>query len=422
MNKRISQIFISLYFVIPFLPPLGEMVLDLNTLRLYYFSILNTIALTYIYFDDKLSKLLTESIKNKISIALGLFIIWGLISYTYAFNKVEVIVRLFAFINFYISFLIGYVFLRSAKPTFKEVSLFFSVILILQVSFSFYALETLTTLREYDFSMNSKIIGIFSNRNITSAIYLIQLPFLIYLFSEIKNKFFKAMLFIISILVVYIIFLLASRTAYVIILGLIIINLIILLISKQNINQFKNSFLANFTIIIIIGFIITYTMIGDQNNSNPVNRIQTIDFQEESTNTRLRYYSYGINDFIKNPLIGYGLGNFKIISIDRDKENINSYTIPYTMHNDFLEVAVELGIIGLLIFSFVFIFPIYLFYKQLKIGKPNTISVIILSSLMVYLIDANLNFPFTRMASLIYLAFIVNLMIYYYNQSLDENN
>lgn len=422
MNKRISQIFISLYFVIPFLPPLGEMVLDLNTLRLYYFSILNTIALTYIFFDEKLSKILTESIKNKISIALGLFIIWGLISYTYAFNKVEVIVRLFAFINFYISFLIGYVFLRSAKPTFKEVSLFFSVILILQVSFSFYALETLTTLREYDFSMNSKIIGIFSNRNITSAIYLIQLPFLIYLFSEIKNKFFKAMLFIISILVVYIIFLLASRTAYVIILGLIIINLIILLISKQNINQFKNSFLVKFTIIIIIGFIITYTMIGDQNNSNPVNRIQTIDFQEESTNTRLRYYSYGINDFIKNPLIGYGLGNFKIISIDRDKENINSYTIPYTMHNDFLEVAVELGIIGLLIFSFVFLFPIYLFYKQLKIGEPNTISVIILSCFIVYFIDANLNFPFTRITSLVYLASIVNLMIYYYNQSFHENN
>lgn len=398
------------------------MVLDLNTLRLYYFSILNTIALTYIFFDEKLSKLLTESIKNKISIALGLFIIWGLISYTYAFNKVEVIVRLFAFINFYISFLIGYVFLRSAKPAFKEVSLFFSVILILQVSFSFYALETLTTLREYDFSMNSKIIGIFSNRNITSAIYLIQLPFLIYLFSEIKNKFFKAMLFIISILVVYIIFLLASRTAYVIILGLIIINLIILLISKQNINQFKNSFLVKFTIIIIIGFIITYTMIGDQNNSNPVNRIQTIDFQEESTNTRLRYYSYGINDFIKNPLIGYGLGNFKIISIDRDKENINSYTIPYTMHNDFLEVAVELGIIGLLIFSFVFLFPIYLFYKQLKIGEPNTISVIILSCFIVYFIDANLNFPFTRITSLVYLASIVNLMIYYYNQSFHENN
>lgn len=422
MNKRISQIFISLYFFIPFLPPLGEMVLDLNTLRLYYFSVLNTIAITYIFFDENLSKLLTEAIKNKISLAIGLFILWGLISYTYAFNKIEVIVRLTTFINFYVSFLIGYVFLRSSKPTFKEVSLFFSVILILQVSFSFYALETLTTLREYDFSMNSKIIGIFSNRNITSAIYLIQFPFLVYLFSVIKNKFFKAMLFLISILVVYIILLLASRTAYVIILSLIIVNLIILLISKQNINQFKNSFLVNFTFIITIGFIVTYTMIGDQNSSNPVNRIQTIDFQEESTNTRLRYYSYGINDFIKNPVIGYGLGNFKIISIDRDKENINSYTIPYTMHNDFLEVAVELGIIGLIIFSFIFVFPIYLFYKQLQIGKPNTISVIILSSFIVYIIDANLNFPFTRMASLIYLAFIVNMMIYYYNQFLDENN
>jgi O-antigen ligase len=125
---------------------------------------------------------------------------------------------------------------------------------------------------------------------------------------------------------------------------------------------------------------------------------------------------------MSSPIIGYGLGNFKIISIERDKENIRSYTVPYVMHNDFLEVAVELGIIGLSLFLLIFIYPIYFLLKRIKIKNLKTEHLVLLSMLFIYVVDSNLNFPFTRAASLLYLALILGMFNNYLNPLSDENN
>jgi Lipid A core - O-antigen ligase and related enzymes len=230
-----------------------------------------------------------------------------------------------------------------------------------------YALDVTTTLREYNFDLNSKIVGIFPNRNITAAIYLIQLPFLIYLILKLKSTFFKIVLSVSGIVVVYIIFLLASRTSYVIIAGLISLNLLYFFLYKRRSISYIKSFSGYLTLTIIIGYIAASLFLGSQNSANPVNRFQSIFVEEESSSTRIRYYTFGVKDFISSPIIGYGLGNFKIISIERDRENIRSYTIPYVMHNDFLEVAVELGIVGLTLFLLIFIYPIYFLLKQINL-------------------------------------------------------
>jgi len=413
MKNILPKSIIFFYFLVLFFPPLGEMVLDINTFRLYSYSILNTVSIVYILTDDSLSSVLSKVIKDKLSLIIIAFILWGLLSYTYAFNKTEVIVRIFTFVNFYLTYLVMGVLLKSIS--FKYVCYFFTITLLAQVSISLYELDALTALRNYDFSMNHKIIGIFGNRNISAAIYLIQLPFLIYLIKELKNKFFKVVLFFLSIVVVYILFLLASRTSYVVIAVLLSASLLFFLISKRKLKLFFYSFSGYLTLSIIVGMITAYLFLGTQNTANPINRIQTIQTEEESTNTRLRYYTFGIKDFISNPFIGYGLGNFKIISIERDKENINSYQIPYTMHNDFLEVAVELGIIGVALFLLIFIYPVYILFKSLKIKHIKIEHIVLLSSLLVYVTDSNLNFPFTRASSLLYLAFILASLRNYLN-------
>ena len=45
-----------------------------------------------------------------------------------------------------------------------------------------------------------------------------------------------------------------------------------------------------------------------------------------------------------------GLGNWKIQSIQSDNSEILEYEIPYHVHNDFLEIFTELGIIGFVLF------------------------------------------------------------------------
>ena len=420
LKKILPKFFLALYFIILFLPPIPDIVLDINTFRLYVFSIINTIALAYILSDNSLSSALSKVIKDKLSLIILAFIFWGLLSYTYAFNKTEVIVRVFTFINFYLTYIIISVFIR--KFSFKEICSFISLILLTQVSFSIYALDVTTTLRAYDFDLNSKLVGVFPNRNITAALYLFQLPFLIYLIRKLKNNFIKLILFILSIVVVYILFLLASRTSYVIMMGLLTLNLIFFILYKRKSKSFFKSFPGYLTLIIILGYVTASLFLGTQNTANPLNRVQTMFVEEESSNTRIRYYTFAIKDFISSPIIGYGLGNFKIISIERDKENIRSYTVPYVMHNDFLEVAVELGIIGLILFLLIFIYPIYILFKRNKIKNLKTEQLVLLSSIFVYVVDSNLNFPFTRAASLLYLALILGMFNNYLNPISDENN
>lgn len=418
MKNLLPKIIIGIYFVTLFVPPLGDMVLDIRTLRLYFYSILNTITFIYIITDKSHNSVLSQIIKDKLSIIIIAFISWGLLSFTYAFNKTEVIVRIFTFVNFYITFLVISVLLK--RVSFKFLSYFFSFLLLAQLSVSLNQFDTLTTLRNYDFSMNSKIIGIFANRNISAAIYLIQLPFLIYLVKELKSKFFKVVFFCLGLLAVYVIMLLSSRTSYVVIAILLSANLLFYLISKRKLNVFFKSLSGYLTLVIIMGIAITYLSLGSENTANPINRIQTIEIGETSTNTRLRYYTFGIKDFVSNPIIGYGLGNFKIISIERDSENINSYTVPYVMHNDFLEVAVELGIIGLVLFLLIFIYPVYDLFKKLKIKNIKPEHIVLLSSLLIYIADSNLNFPFTRTSSLLYLAFILASLQNYLNPKKND--
>jgi O-antigen ligase len=374
--------------------------------------------MVYILTDDSHNTYLSKIIKGKLSLIILGFISWGLLSYIYAFNKTEVIVRIFTFVNFYITYLVFAVLIR--EISFRHIAYFFSLMLLSQVSVSLWQIDTLTALRNYDFSMNSRIIGIFSNRNVTAAIYLLQLPFLIYLLVELKNKFLKVCLFFLGLLVVYVLFLLASRTSYVVMVVLISSNFLFFLINKEKLTSLFKTFSGYLSSMILVGFIISYISLGSENEANPINRIQSIEISETSANTRLRYYTFAVKDFVSSPIIGYGLGNFKIISIERDKENISSYIIPYTMHNDFLEVAVELGIIGLVLFTLIFIYPVYSLFKTNKINNIKIEHIVLLSCLIVYVSDSNLNFPFTRTSSLLYLAFIIASLRNYLNSSNNE--
>lgn len=420
VKNIIPKSIIVLYFLFLFSPPLGEMVLDIKTFRLYGYSILNTVAMIYILTDDSHNAHLSKIIKGKLSLIIIGFITWGLLSYIYAFNKTEVIVRIFTFVNFYVTYLVVAVLIK--KISFRYIAYLLTFLLLAQVSISLWQIDTLTALRSYDFSMNSKIIGIFSNRNVTAALYLLQLPFLIYLIVELKNKFLKVCLFLLGLLVVYVLFLLASRTSYVVMFILITANILLFFVKKEKLKVYFNSFSGYLTSILLIGLLISYFSLGSENDANPVNRLQSIEIGETSANTRLRYYTFAVKDFVSSPIIGYGLGNFKIISIERDKENINSYTIPYTMHNDFLEVAVELGLIGLLLFLGIFIYPVYSIYMMHGVKNLKIEHFVLLSSLLIYVADSNLNFPFIRASSLLYLALILASMGNYLKLNTNEDS
>ena len=99
-----------------------------------------------------------------------------------------------------------------------------------------------------------------------------------------------------------------------------------------------------------------------------------------------------------HPLLGSGLGNWKIASIAYGKEHVNGYTVPYHAHNDFLQFAAELGFLvssairDCLPSSLLFC---TLFRKRTRSSKEENGHDPILA-LTVYVVDAGLNFPVAR--------------------------
>ena len=66
-----------------------------------------------------------------------------------------------------------------------------------------------------------------------------------------------------------------------------------------------------------------------------------------------------------NPILGVGLGNWKIKSIDYDSKDIKGYVVPYHAHSDFIQLGAELGVLGFLLYSGLFLIAIIYSLKLL---------------------------------------------------------
>ena len=93
-------------------------------------------------------------------------------------------------------------------------------------------------------------------------------------------------------------------------------------------------------------------------NDDSLNYItRTSNVLDTSSQKRLGYYKFAIKSILNNPILGIGLGNWKIYSIKSESQVYDDYQIPFHVHNDYLEVATETGIIGMLLFlGFTFIY------------------------------------------------------------------
>ena len=161
---------------------------------------------------------------------------------------------------------------------------------------------------------------------------------------------------------------------------------------------------------------------GEQKITNRISTLTTIlnedKKNDESINQRLNFYSQAFNFILKNPVFGTGIGNWKIKSIDTNKENIIGYKVPYHVHNDFLEIGAETGLIGLGLYLSI----LFLGFKnsiskflgitltKMKLEKNYLLHITICLFIYIFLIDSNLNFPFYRPIVLINLIVLLSYL------------
>jgi len=404
-KKNLAVLYIGLCLTIWILPTYDGV--DIIGGQWLNFSLLNFLGLALVLKEyDK--KILGALFSNPIIIFFCGFLIWGLLSFTYAGNQPETLIVSSRNLNLFL-FLFNTTYLILYH---KFNHIYFSYFLTFLLGIEVFLVLTDTyfingTLIGLNRGMVSK--GIAANINITTYSILYKVPFVLYLFYKGTNV--KILSFTLLLFAYFTIYILGARSAILASGAIIIVTLFYSFIKTKKLELN----LILFLVPILIAFSINYFSNRLSEGTSIVDRVSTLtDFQsDQSASDRLSYYKLSLEYFKENPILGMGLGNWKIESIPYVIDRSNVYIFPYHAHNDFLEVLSELGIIGIILYSSIFLIIIFYLFKLLNKFSQDyfKFGLVFVLFFTIYLIDASFNFPHARPVQQVVLLLVFSIIL-----------
>ena len=399
MKFNFNFLFLALYLIIGFIPNIDSV--DRIATHYLYLNIVSFLSITFFLFKTPKLNIRKLILMNRPFLLFLIFGIWALISISYSINFNESIIsvfRLFTVITATFMIYLHLVQVQNLKYVF--ISILFPIIVIEILIPSVKFLEIASNI-EYSFKYSNDLKTFTPNKNITAAIITSHIGFFFILKNYLK-KFEWLFLLLISIGSAVVVFLSARASIIGLILSLFLIYFITFFKKKENI-----SFVNRVCLSVILGFFVSNLYLGDSNTASLQSRLTSINSDDDSSQQRIRFYTHGINHLLKNPFLGVGIGNWKSKSIEYDNKDIKNYTVPYHLHNDFLQYGTETGVIGMFLYALIFLVLLIINIKRIESNYFLSASLII--SLTVLFIDSNLNFPHHRPIMMILFGLIISL-------------
>ena len=383
-------------------------------------SILNLLSLVVVlrnssYFAPRLAKVL----RTGMAVLYISFFIWAGLSYFYAINPIEVMVNMARHANTVFMYLHLTLFVYGLKDKITWVS--WAMVFLLGVEI--YAILT----EAYAMSQTpagispGQLKGVSANRNIGAFSMAIKIPFALYLMHTIEKKWLKGTLLFLIWMTILGLSIISSRASYVAVAltGFLYLGFVVFQYIKEKKWQgLLRGFYFIIPLILAIG--LNQLILSNSKTDSVLERASTISVStnDGSVNQRLRYYEDVLTHILDNPIFGTGIGNWKLVSINYDKDDIKGYVVPYHAHSDFIQIGAELGFLGFFLYLGVFLFAGFAMFKiyqskQINIKEKNFVFFLLIA-LGVYSIDANLNFPIARPQVLAPWAMVMALITFYY--------
>lgn len=409
-TTRIAWIPLSvlvLYMAVHFIPAMNA--IDVMGPQWLYLSILDLLVSGYIlarkdlYADTVL--LIFRQLFSKL--LLGLFILAGF-SILFAINQVEAWVCYARFIVTVIAFFNIAVIFYGNQRLFKLIAQVLSVVLFIE-SVQYFG-KFFNGIAETPLgTLILNLSGNTGNKNIFAASLAIKIPFVLYAlyYSKLAERIFHLLALTLGIATL---FMTSARASYVslILVTAVYIGFAVLQYIRSRQTEKLLYRIAYIILPILAAYFIsqiTYTQattIQDNNAGrygNVVSNISSIALTEDASSYRFKLWEHAADYILKNPLMGCGYGNWKLASIPYEKEYINDLNVPAHAHNDFLEHAAELGLPGgllyLSLFVCLFVFTLNT-WRSAATEEIKLISLFSFFALLVYAVDAGLNFPIER--------------------------
>jgi O-antigen ligase len=418
-----SRIFIFLYLIVGAVPYFGAA--DKVDTQLLYLNFLNFINILFIIFDLKkdLLKKIRNSINNIPVLYMSLFFIWSCITVYAATNKVESIISLSEIFTLLLALIFLIHHFTSLDKTKRDRFILAIIIIICSIEIiSVYIPYIYDILRLGEPEPRSLAYrGISGSVNVMSYSMLLKLPFILYY--SVTKKFNRVFLVSLTVLVIYaVVAIFQTRSALLALLFIFITQTIFFS------NLLEHNFLKSLRRLIIpifLPFVLSTIFISIQSeafsSTSIQDRVQSLSNLEDdvSVNSRFRYYEHALQSIKLNPILGIGVGNWEIESVKYDRKNMYNYTVPYHVHNDYLEILAESGIPAVVFYFgpiFIICFLLLKFIFSLKHSNDQKLFYIsLLCALSVYLIDSLFNFPQARVMQQMNLIFLFAISCMYLN-------
>jgi len=412
MRVFVNYLILSLYFFVYVTPQyIADFFLSFDRVypQMFIVSIINIIAFTHIIKIFNFKEFVSTFKHKKHFLSFFFVIIISIISLLIANNFAEGLVSLIKLINLFLAYC--FIIIIAFSRNFNMYSYFIVVtvlsLFIESVIINFQVIESVI-INGNLLGRSNTYAGFGANINISSFSVLIKSIVPIYLLFNYKNRLIKLISCFLLVSSFLTVMLLMSRAA-IISLFLVLISIILLSVFA---NKKKYYFANGLIILSLLISMFSYNLINEKNAYNIIGeRFSNVTnpMVDGSVNERLSFYTTSVKSIIDNPILGIGIGNWKIKSIDLSKDIIKSYRVPYFVHNDFLQTAAEIGIIGGLCFVFYIFYPLWISFKNTIQHFRFNLDFLIFLIFLIYIIDSMLNFPFERPINVIYLFFAIIL-------------
>lgn len=273
------------------------------------------------------------------------------------------------------------------KKIFSKIYLNFFIFLIIISVDVFIEFYTGSNLLGYNTDYDGRIASFTNDELIIGYVFSFLSLFTLNFIYQKTNS---LMFFTLTLLIVFISFIIGERSNFIKLFFLIFLFYGVYFFILKKFKVKKNLKTILLIIIIIISF---FTLSKNTSQSikffNTFKNIivindQKIDFRfkHEFYETRhAAHYVSALKIFLKYPLFGIGINNFYNES-KKSEYVIEGYLSQSTHpHQIYLEILSEVGLAGLLYFIFIFFYPFYLFFKNFK----NKINLNLLSHLLLHI-------------------------------------
>ncbi len=417
----IPAVLIGLYAMVGFVPNINAF--EVLGPQWVYLTLLNAVCFIYLIYARQLP-LVKKMVNTPPAKVYGLFILIAAVTIIYAGNKVEALFNIIRMLTTFLVFLNIAILLYRKKGVIHILFIGLSLILFVE------SLQTISRFFEeirqgssFDKSVLELTLNS-GNKNILAASLVIKIPFLLFVIHRAKTmgKIGFGIIFILAVAALVILNARAALVSLILVTGVYLLYYVAQLIkaSTRKAAIVKMGFvLLPFLLgIILSNFFIDYSKSlsegGAASYGSFTERVSSINLSKESSDGRYALWANAIEYIKKHTLLGAGIGNWKLAAIPFDNKVHDDFTASYHVHNDFLELTAETGILGGLVFLSLFAISAWVLfqaYRKKSITGTPDLPLFIFMALLAYGVDAFLNFPLERPVMQFFFAFLMAFIV-----------